>query len=71
MGRPSTARNSNNTGLFGLGPGRAGRPECTPIHAVEKKQVAQQEAERSKFLVAKAEQERASSLRPRRWLGQG
>jgi hypothetical protein len=24
-------RNSNNTGLFGLGPGRAGRPECTPI----------------------------------------
>jgi hypothetical protein len=31
MGRPGTARNSNNTGLFGLGPGRAGRPECTPI----------------------------------------
>jgi hypothetical protein len=25
------AQNSNNTGLFGLGPGRAGRPECTPI----------------------------------------
>jgi hypothetical protein len=31
MGRPDTTRNSNNTGLFGLGPGRAGRPECTPI----------------------------------------
>jgi hypothetical protein len=43
MGRPGTARhdpkfkragparNSNNTGLFGLGSGRAGRPECTPI----------------------------------------
>jgi hypothetical protein len=24
-------RNSNNTGLFGLGPDRAGRSECTPI----------------------------------------
>jgi hypothetical protein len=31
MGRPGTAWNSNNTGLFGLGPGWAGRPECTPI----------------------------------------
>jgi hypothetical protein len=31
MGWPDTAQNSNNTGLFGLGPGRAGRPECTPI----------------------------------------
>jgi hypothetical protein len=29
MGRPSMARNSNNTGLSGLG--RVGRPECTPI----------------------------------------
>jgi hypothetical protein len=31
--RAGPARNSNNTGLFGLGPGRAGRPECTPIRA--------------------------------------
>jgi hypothetical protein len=29
--RAGSTRNSNNTGLFGLGPGRAGRPECTPI----------------------------------------
>jgi hypothetical protein len=31
VGRPGTARNSNNTGLFELGPGQAGRPEYTPI----------------------------------------
>jgi hypothetical protein len=31
VGRAGTVRNSNNTGLFGLGPGRAGRPEYTPI----------------------------------------
>jgi hypothetical protein len=29
--RAGLARNSNNTGLFGLGSGRAGWPECTPI----------------------------------------
>jgi hypothetical protein len=29
--RAGPARNSNNTGLFGLGPGWVGRPECTRI----------------------------------------
>jgi hypothetical protein len=29
--RVGPVQNSNNTGLFGLGPGRVGRPECTPI----------------------------------------
>jgi hypothetical protein len=29
--RAGPVQNSNNTGLFGLGPGQAGRPECTPI----------------------------------------
>jgi hypothetical protein len=29
--RARPARNSNKTGLFGLGPGQARRPECTPI----------------------------------------
>jgi hypothetical protein len=28
VGWPDTARNSNNTDLFGLRPGRAGQPEC-------------------------------------------
>jgi hypothetical protein len=31
--RVGSAQNSNNTGLFGLRPGRAGWPECTPIVA--------------------------------------
>jgi hypothetical protein len=29
--RVGPGRNSNNTGIFGLGPDRVGRPECTPI----------------------------------------
>jgi hypothetical protein len=29
--RVEPGRNSYNTDLFGLGPSRAGRPECTPI----------------------------------------
>jgi hypothetical protein len=33
MGRPNTVQNSNNTDIFGFGPGRARWPEYTPTVA--------------------------------------